>query len=211
MMRNRWRRGWDSLTIYLPVVLMGLLALASWWLVRNAPTASLQAPARAPEHEADYFMKNFAVKSFDAAGQMTSQLQGQMARHYPDTDTLEIDSVKMQSTAPDGRRTLVVAQRGLSNGDGSEIQLFGDARVTREAMQLPDGKRSPELRFEGEFLHAWPNEEKVRSDQPVVLWRGSDRFTADRLDYDHLDQVLQLQGRVRGMLQPGPAVSQAGK
>ncbi|MNZ98448.1 hypothetical protein D3C78_1177310 [compost metagenome] len=78
-------------------------------------------------------------------------------------------------------------------------------------MLQPDGKRSPELRFEGEFLHAWPNEEKVRSDQPVVLWRGTDRFTADRLDYEHLDQVLQLGGRVRGVLQPGPASSQAAK
>lgn len=204
MMRNRWHRSWDSFTVYLPVVLMGLMALASWWLVRNAPTALPAAPARALAHEADYFMKDFAVQSFDAKGHMTSQLQGVVAHHYPDTDTLEIDDVKMQSTAPDGRRTLVVAKRGLSNGDGSEIQLFGDARVTREAMVLPDGKRSPELRFEGEFLHAWVNEEKVSSNQPVVLWRGTDRFTADSLDYENLDQVLQLQGRVRGVLQPGP-------
>lgn len=203
MMRRR--RFWDSVTLYPPVILMGLLALASWWLVRNAPAPLPTVTAKAPVHEPDYFMEDFAVQNFDAAGDMTSQLQGQMARHYPDTDTLEIDGLKMRSTAPDGRRTLVVARRGLSNSDGSEVQLFGNARVTREPQLLPNGKRSPELRFEGEFLHAWPNEERVRSDQPVVLWRGADRFTGDRLDYDHLEQVLQLQGRVRGVLQPGGA------
>ena len=32
---------------------------------------------------------------------------------------------------------------------------------------------------------------------------GNDRFTADGMDYDNLDQVLQLRGRVRGMILPG--------
>ncbi len=209
-MRTRWRRGWESFTIYLPVVLMGLMALASWWLVRNAPSTLPAAPLRAPVHEPDYFMKDFSVQSFDAAGHMTRQLEGEMARHYPDTDTLEIDAVQIHAKAPDGRQTRATALRGLSNGDGSEVQLFGNARVTREAQQLPDGTRSPELRFEGEFLHAWTNEERVRSDKPVVLWRGTDRFTANSLNYDHLDQVLQLDGRVRGVLQPAPA-SAAGR
>lgn len=204
-MRTRWRRGWESFTIYLPVVLMGLMALASWWLVRNAPSTPQAEPARAAVHEPDYFMKDFSVQSFDAAGHMTRRLEGQMARHYPDTDTLEIDAVQIHAKSPDGRQTRATALRGLSNGDGSEVQLFGNARVTREAQQLPDGTRSPELRFEGEFLHAWTNEERVRSDKPVVLWRGTDRFTADSLNYDHLDQVLQLDGRVRGVLQPAPA------
>ena len=42
----------------------------------------------------------------------------------------------------------------------------------------------------------------MRSDQPVVLTRGNDQFTADAMEYDHLDQVLQLRGRVRGVLMP---------
>ena len=43
----------------------------------------------------------------------------------------------------------------------------------------------------------------MRSDKPVVLIRGGDQFTADGMDYDNLDQVLQLRGRVRGQLLPG--------
>lgn len=39
------RQGWDQLSIYLPVLLMGLLALGTWWLVRNAPMPQLPAEA----------------------------------------------------------------------------------------------------------------------------------------------------------------------
>ena len=31
------RQAWDRFSLYLPVLLMGLLALGTWWLVRNAP------------------------------------------------------------------------------------------------------------------------------------------------------------------------------
>ena len=34
---RRRRHWWDQLSIYLPVLLMGLLALASYWLLRATP------------------------------------------------------------------------------------------------------------------------------------------------------------------------------
>ena len=35
--------------------------------------------------------------------------------------------------------------------------------------------------------------------------RGNDVFTADQMDYDNLDRVMQLGGRVRGRLVPDRA------
>jgi lipopolysaccharide export system protein LptC len=46
------------------------------------------------------------------------------------------------------------------------------------------------------------NTERVKSHKPVTLTRGNDRFTADSLDYDNLDRVMLLNGRVRGQLVP---------
>ena len=196
------RQGWDQLSIYLPVLLMGLLALGTWWLVRNAPMPQLPAIDRPVKHQPDYFMKNFSVKSFDATGRLQSEVQGTEARHYPDTDTLEIDKVRMRSIGPDGRLTVATADRALSNADGSEVQLFGNAIVTREPLVRKGQATLPRLEFRGEFLHAWVNDERVRSNQPVTLKRGSDTFTADSMDYDNLDQILNLRGRVHGTLQP---------
>ena len=203
-MMRMLRQGWEQLSLYLPVVLMGLLALGTWWLVRNAPQPLLPALERRPGHQPDYFMKGFSVKSFDAAGRLQSEVRGAVARHYPDTDTLEIDQVHMRSIARDGRLTVATADRALSNADGSEVQLFGNAVVTREPLPAkPGALAQPRMEFRGEFLHAFTRTERVRSDQPVTLTRGNDRFTADGMDYDNLDQVLQLRGRVRGMILPG--------
>ena len=198
------RHGWDQLSIYLPVALMGLLALGTWWLVRNAPMPQMPAVERQQGHQPDYFMKSFSVKSFDASGRLQSEVQGEEARHYPDSDTLEIDNARMRSVTPQGRRTVATADRALTNADGSEVQLFGNAIVTREPLPAkPGSPAQPRLEFRSEFLHAYTNTERVRSDKPVTLTRGNDRFTADGMDYDNLDQVLQLRGRVRGMILPG--------
>lgn len=195
------RNAWDRLSIYLPVLLMGLLALGTWWLVRSAPQSQELRPASAPRHEPDYVMQGFSIQSFDASGRLQSEVQGTVARHYPDTDTLEIDGVRLRSPSADGRLVRATADRALSNADGSEVQLLGNAVVVREA-PASLGKVHPRMEFRGEFLHAWPQLERVRSDQPVTLTRGKDRFTADSMEYDNLEQVLHLRGRVRGVLFP---------
>ena len=200
------RQGWEKFSLYLPIILMGMMALGTWWLVRNAPAPIAAAAGPSNPHQPDYFMKLFSVKSFDATGRLQSEVRGDEARHYPDTDTLEIDQVRMRSVTPQGRLTVATADRALSNADGSEVQLFGNAIVTREPLPAkPGAAAQPRLEFRGEFLHAYTGTERVRSDQPVTLIRGNDRFTADAMDYDNLDQVLQLRGRVRGVLQPGTA------
>ena len=194
------RDGWERLSMYLPVALMALLALGTYWLVRNAPMLSTPDPARPVQHEPDYFMHGFSVKTFDAAGKLKSDVQGDQGRHFPDTDTLEIDKARIRSIDGQGRVTLSTANRALSNADGSEIQLFGNAIVLREAVTDATGRVLPRLELRSEFLHAYTNVERVRSHLPVVMTRGSDRFTADRMDYDNLDRVMQLDGRVRGLV-----------
>lgn len=204
--RQMLRQSWERITLYLPVMIMGLLALGTWWLVRNAPMPLVPATEKARSNQPDYSMKAFSVKSFDAKGRLQSEVQGDLARHFPETDTLEIDLARMRSVAIDGRLTLATANRALSNADGSEVQLFGNAIVTREPLPARPGVAAqPRMEFRSEFLHAFTQTERVRSDKPVVLTRGNDRFTADGMDYDNLDQVLQLHGRVKGVLMPGPA------
>ena len=192
---------WDRLSVYLPIMLMGLMALGTYWLARNTPTLSVPETQRPATHDPDYSMRRFSVKTFDASGRIKSEVHGTEARHYPDTDTLEIDQPRIRSFNARGELTVATAQRALSNGDGSEVQLFGDAVVTREATDAP-GHARPRLQFRGDFLHAFLDTERVKSHKPVELIRGNDRFTADGLDYDNVDQVLELRGRVHAVLRP---------
>jgi lipopolysaccharide export system protein LptC len=196
---------WERLSLYLPLILMGVFALGTYWLVRSTPLlmqAEQEAPAR---HEPDYFMHKFSVKTFDGTGRLKSEVRGTDARHFPDTDTLEIDSVRIRSFNEDGRLTTATARRALTNADASEVQLYGDARVIREPVADKAGQPQPRLEFRGEFLHAFMNTERVISHKPVELIRGNDVFTSDSMDFDNLDRVMQLKGRVKGTLVPNAA------
>ena len=85
------------------------------------------------------------------------------------------------------------------------MQLFGKALVVREALTDKSGKLTPRMEFRGEYLHAYLDTERLTSDRPVEIRRGPDVFKADMLDFDNVHQILDLRGRVRGVLTPAAA------
>ena len=210
--KRAWRKilsFWDRAAIYMPLLMMGGLAFGTYWLVRNTPTFNAPEVIKEVNHEVDYFMQNFTIKTFDENGDLRSEIAGTQARHFPDTDILEIDQARIRSVNVERQLTTATANRAYSNGDGSEVQLTGNARVVREASRDARGKETPQLEFQGEFLHAFLNEERVQSHKPVLLIRGTDQFTGNVFTYNNLDQVAVLTGRVRGILMPKPAASSA--
>ena len=196
---------WERVAIYLPIILMGALALSTYWLVRNTPIFGAPAPAPTVRHDPDYFMHQFSVKTFDSAGRLKSEISGTEGRHYPDTDTLEITNTRIRSINPDGRVTVATGNRALSNSDASQVQLFGNAIVVREPTTDAAGHVLPRMEFRSEFLNAYTNTERVSSNKPVTLTRGDDQFTGDSMNYDNYDGVLNMTGRVRGLLVPDAA------
>lgn len=201
----RFGRVFDRVSIYLPVILMGLLALGTYWLLRTTPPPGAPDPDKPPTHDADYFMHQFSLRTFDPSGHLKTELRGREIRHFPDTDTLEIDRVHLRSYDDLGRLTVATADRGLSNGDGSEVQLMGNAVVVREGSVGASGKPEPRLELRGDFLHAITDTEQVKSHLPVRILRGNDQFTGDAMDYDNLNHVVELRGRVRGVMTPTSA------
>ena len=188
------------ITLYLPMLLMAVLALGSWWLARNTPVKVEAAPVQAQRQDPDYFLTQFSVKSFDPQGQLMSEVWGQKARHLPATDTLEIDAARFSSLR-NARLTNGQGDRAYSNGDGSEVQLVGNALVVRAASQDAAGRELPRMEFRGEFLHAFLRTEEVKSHKPVVMQRGADQFSGDAMLYNKLDGIVQLDGRVRVRLE----------
>ena len=66
---SHWpRRVLDAASAYLPLMLMALLALGTWWLVKNTPLFE-NARATAPlTHDPDYTMSQFMVQRFGPDG-----------------------------------------------------------------------------------------------------------------------------------------------
>ncbi|RMX04268.1 LPS export ABC transporter periplasmic protein LptC [Corticibacter populi] len=194
----------DKLSVYLPMIAMAVLALGTFWLARSVPPTVQDAPQRAPGSEPDYQLFDFVIRNYTPGGAMSSEIMGDVARHRPDTDTLEVEQVRIRAIGDDGRLTTASADTGTSNADGSELSLHGNAVVIQHALGA-----LPRQEFRGEELQVWPEQERVRSDKPVVLLRGQDRMTGDQLDYDKRQQRMDLSGRVRSTIQPAPSAPSA--
>ncbi len=201
---SMWKRikyHWDLIAVYVPLIVMGLLALATYWLVRHTPVVVDVELEAAPQHLPDYFMRDFSVKVFDAQGRLKNEIAGSQGRHYPDTDTLEIDEPRIRAIGPDGRVTTARAVRAVINADGSEVQLFEKAVLIREALSTQREPLQSRSELRGEFFHLFANAEKIKSHLPVELIRGSsNHVSAASLDFDNLDRVIRLNGGVRATL-----------
>jgi lipopolysaccharide export system protein LptC len=181
---------------YLPLLLMALLALGTWWLIKNTPRPAAGDDAAALRHDPDYEMRDFAITRFGADGRATVRIEGTVLRHYPDTDRIEIESARMQSRSPDGRITRARAARALANGDASEWQLSGGAQVVAQA------RSGPPLEINSEFLQVFVPTERIRSHLPVTVRQGNDEIRAGGIEADNLEQQLQLAPPVRASFSP---------
>lgn len=201
--RNFWR-WWDQMSIYLPVLLMMLLALASYWLLRATPFPEEPGPTPEVTHEPDYFMHRFSVKVFEPTGALKTELYGTAARHHPDVGTLVVDAARVRSFGPQRQLSTATARQITSNDEGTVFVLEGDAAVVRQAGKGADGEPLPRLEFHGEYLRVSTDPEHIMSDQPVLLVRDQDQIRADSLDYVGDTRVAVLTGHVRALFAPRP-------
>ena len=191
------RRTLDRLTVYLPLFLFAILALGSWWLVRSVP--ELMPPGLDPQlrQDPDFRLDQFTVKSFDASGRLTREISGQSATHFPATQSLHIEGVRILTENQVGTRLTAQAKKGISREVEQQVTLSGEAMAVRQA-----DKRSPRVELRGETLTAWLQEERLVSDQPVRIMRETDVFSAQTMNFDVRSGQYELQGQVRAVLPP---------
>jgi lipopolysaccharide export system protein LptC len=193
--RARLRNG---LLKYLSVLLMAAVAVATGWLVRQAPTIEPDAGAGVPTAEPDYEMRGFSVQHYTSTGPAQGVIEGDVVRHYPNTDQLVIDGVRVHWTDRDGLAIRATAARAIAEGDGSLVRLEGGARVVRDPAP---GDVGP-FEFSSEVLVFDTRNGQVHSDRPVRLRQGENIFDAASIVYDHSQRVATMAGGVHGRILP---------
>ena len=111
-----------------------------------------------------------------------AQSKATRLRHYPDTDRSRSTSARIRAVAADGRVTLATARRALANGDGSEVQLLGGARVTQRGARRRAGDRVP--RRVPACLPSTPS--GCARTCRCGCAQGASELRADGMDYDNL-------------------------
>ena len=186
----------EALASALPLLLMVLLAVGSWWLVRNAPQPLEPRPPAATRVEPDYTITGVMVQRLGADGRLRVQIEGRQLRHLPAAGRLEIEGATIRTFAPDGRETVAIARLALADDKTTEVQLIGGARVQARS------SRGEDAVLEGERLLLYPQERRVRTDEAVRVRLGADEFEATGLEYRQDTGVLELLGPMRGVFAP---------
>ena len=144
---ERRRQPWhlrlrDALSTYLPLLLMALLALGTWWLVKNTPPAPVAAVSTEVRRDPDYTMTQFAIERFDSTGRLRVRVEGDQLRHYPDTDRYEIDIARIRAISPEGQVTLALKDGTMVRAQGVAGLRAGEAGLLSlrpERIEIQEG------------------------------------------------------------------------
>ena len=139
-----WRyRLLQALSSYLPLMLMALLGCRHLVAgASNTPQAPGDRPDAPTRQTPDYTMTGFAITRFAPDGQVSLRIAGDVLRHYPATDRLEIDGVRIQATGPDGRSTTPTGALPLASIT-RPVSRIGSPTIPNVGADKSSSRRSP--------------------------------------------------------------------
>ncbi|WP_286743759.1 LPS export ABC transporter periplasmic protein LptC [Aquabacterium sp. UBA2148] len=207
-----------------PLVLAGVLAGFTWWLVVSSPDVG--SAARPPEPDRgtpDYELAHARLARFDARGRLEAVIDGERMRHYPVTQTVQIDAMQLALRHPDGRRVLAQAREGeWSEGKGlaslvgqADVRL-ADAAAALSAQQATGASEGANAgagqerlgpgvtQILGERLDLDTRARVLTSQQAVTVLREGSAVRAQTLRHDEPAGLTDLGGRVHGSLVSSP-------
>ncbi len=187
-----------STTRLFPLVLMGALALTTFYLDRAVREETPKA-ARV-RHDPDYLVTNFTTTTYDQDGRAASILAAQRMIHYPDDDSTELIEPRLVQSKPNEPRMTVQAERGALSRDGDEVFLYNDVLLVREALD-----DSPEARLKTSFLHVVRDRSLALTDREVVIEDDRRSLSGRGMEYNYDSGQLLLRHDVHGVFEPKKA------
>ncbi len=189
----------DGATLLLSLGLLAGLAAGSYWV---AEQARLSDPVVRPKgHDVDYTASDITLTRMDETGRAQYVIDAKKLVHYADDDSGDLTQPRLVG-AKIGRPELRVrADRGKTLSDGQQVELFGNVVLNRAKWGT-----ASELIAKGPYMLALPEQEILKSDQPVDVVQGASRVTANGMQYDNAYRKLDLDGgkdgRIRVVIEP---------
>jgi lipopolysaccharide export system protein LptC len=195
---QRWVSNWT------PLVLMALLALFSTWLVKQTPLPEAPRGELLARGKPDYEMRGFELQRFAATGGSRAWLRGDVLRHYPQGDRIEILGLRLRAQAEDGSWLLAEAAQAEGPLDGSLLQLRGGVVVRRYATGVdPDAAgATPLMRMTTAELQVEDRGERLSSRSPTEVLTPRSQMKVAGFRYEHAKNLLRFSGPSQITLPP---------
>ena len=189
-------------TLVLSLALLSGLAVGSYWLAEQARLSD--AAPKSHGHDIDYTASDITLTRMDDTGRAQYVIDAKKLIHYSDDDSGELTQPRLAGAKAGRPEMRVRADLGKTASGGEEIRLYGNVVLTRAPW-----KGAPELVARSPYMLALPEQEILRTDQPVDVRQGGSRVTANGMQYDNGYRQLQLDGgkggRVHAVIEPRSA------
>lgn len=177
-----------------PVVLLAGIASLSIWLER---AVNIEVPVNGPEgHTARTWVESFTVRRFDADGKLQNTLSAPRMAQFADTRSLYLEAPRLEVGR--GAATTITAREADVSADAKRIDLRGDVRVERIAIQ----RDAPPTVLTTQAMTVFPELERAQSAAEVVITRADSRITGRGLVIDQKAGTTELGGPVHATFLP---------
>jgi lipopolysaccharide export system protein LptC len=177
-------------SLWLPLVILLLLAGLSFWIEQTVRLAGSEAPAGHSDPEG--IMENFNALRTDALGNPQYRLSASRLKHYSGSKRTEMEAPRfVQLNAASGDTVTTTARTAEVSADGNEIELSGGVSVQRAARPGHSA-----LTLQTARLLAFPERDLLRAPGAVRLRDSQLDLRAGAMEYDIKRRVITLTGRV---------------
>jgi lipopolysaccharide export system protein LptC len=188
--------------ILLPIALMLLLALLTFWINQNVQEQALKMNIlnrQAP----DYMLYNFVSTRTDASGNTKYVLAAAKMRHFPANDYTELQRPRFTQFGLNKPYTQIYGQQGRVSANGKLVEFSNQVKVIRQASAT-----KPETQMQTERLWLEPDTEVAHTDQPVVIrQKPATVITGTGMRFDNRADTMQLFNRVHVHYERPPVAS----
>lgn len=190
---KRTAHRWPLISLMLGGV---FLALGSFWLVHVMQDQD-ERNADVKSSEPDYIVENFSYVRMSPTGQPRYVISGAKLSHRPDVDVSDIDKPVMRSMTPDRPSMTVTSKTAQVHHLQNQVDMLGDVEVVR-----PASATTQALHISSQALTALPDDEIVKTDQPVDILLGTSRLKGVGMQANNATQTLHVASRGQLVSQP---------
>ena len=194
----------------MPLILMGTLTLATFWLVQKVTPPEKSSLERVRLHEPDYTITNGALSALNEMGNTKYRILGNKVIHYDDDASIDILTPRIRLFQLDKAPVTVKSDTGHLDGDLTILDLIDNASIFRPA-QAATSSQAATLRMlaSSTYFKVLINDDIIETNRPITLEQGiSIMQSTEGGKFNNIEQSMALSGQVKGRIERAPRGNQ---
>lgn len=194
----------------MPLILMGVLTLATFWLVQKNTPPEKPTLERVRLHEPDYTIKGGALSALNELGATKYRILGVKVTHYDDDASIDILAPRMRLFQAAKAPVTVRSDTGHLDGDLTILDLFDNATIFRPAQDAtPTQAATLSMLASSSYFKVLINDDIIETNRPITLQQGMSIMSSTEGGvFNNVEQSMVLTGKVKGRIERAPRSTQ---